>query len=98
MFFGPFQLNSLAQIWNTFPPSLWLQCEGCIATYLTVCPLFHGAPSRDCFFCAVRKTPRKKGAVNYKNDVLINIIEEIFPNGELGWEAVAIAYQAKSND
>jgi hypothetical protein len=42
--------------------------------------------------------PRKKGAVNYKNDVLINIVEEILLNGELGWEVVAIAYQAKSNE
>jgi hypothetical protein len=42
--------------------------------------------------------PRKKGAVNYKNDVLIDIVEEILPNGELGWEAVAIAYQAKTNE
>jgi hypothetical protein len=42
--------------------------------------------------------PRKKGAVNYKNDVFINVVEEIFPNDELGWEAVAIPYQAKSNE
>jgi hypothetical protein len=39
--------------------------------------------------------PQKKGTANYKNDVLIDIIEEILPHGELGWEAVAIAYQAK---
>jgi hypothetical protein len=32
------------------------------------------------------------------NDVLIDIVEEILPNGELGWEAVAIAYQAKTNE
>jgi hypothetical protein len=42
--------------------------------------------------------PQKKGTVNYKNDVLIDIVEEILPNSELGWEAVAIAYQAKSNE
>ncbi len=42
--------------------------------------------------------PQKKGYVNYKNDVLIDIVEEILPNGELGWEAVAIAYQAKLNE
>jgi hypothetical protein len=42
--------------------------------------------------------PQNKGAVNHKNDVLINIVEEILPNGELGWEALAIAYQAKSNE
>jgi hypothetical protein len=40
--------------------------------------------------------PRKKGSVNYKNNLLINIIEETLPNGELGWEAVAIAYQGRS--
>jgi len=37
--------------------------------------------------------PRKKGAVNYKNDVLIQIVGEILPNGEYGWQAVALAYQ-----
>jgi hypothetical protein len=42
--------------------------------------------------------PLKKSAMNYKNEVLINIVEEIFPNGELSWEAVAIAYQGKSNE
>jgi hypothetical protein len=35
--------------------------------------------------------------MSYKNNVPINIVEEILPNGELGWEAVAIAYQGKSN-
>ncbi len=39
----------------------------------------------------------KVNLVNYKNNLLINIIEEILPNGELGWEAVAIAYQGRSN-
>jgi hypothetical protein len=42
--------------------------------------------------------PRKRGSVKYKNNVLIDIIEEILSNGELGWEAVAIAYQAKTNE
>jgi hypothetical protein len=41
--------------------------------------------------------PRKKGLVKYKNNVLINIIEEILLNGKLGWEAIAIAYHGKSN-
>jgi hypothetical protein len=42
--------------------------------------------------------PHKKGLLNYKNNLLINIIEEILPYGELGWEAVAIAYQGKLNE
>ncbi len=41
---------------------------------------------------------RKKRLVNYKNNLLIDIIEEILPNGELGWEAIAIAYQERSNE
>ncbi len=49
------------------------------------------------FFSAVRRMPHKKGLVNYENNLLINIIEEILPNGKLGWDAVAIAYQGKSN-
>jgi hypothetical protein len=36
---------------------------------------------------------RRKGAVNYKNGVLIKIVGKILPNGEYGWQAVAIAYQ-----
>jgi hypothetical protein len=42
--------------------------------------------------------PRQVGARNYKNDVLISIISEILPNGEYGWEAVAIAYQEQSRE
>ena len=36
---------------------------------------------------------RRKGAVNYKNKVLIRIIGNISPSGEYGWQAVALAYQ-----
>ena len=39
-----------------------------------------------------------KGAVNYKNEVLIKIVGEILPNGEYGWQAVAIAYQDVSKE
>ncbi len=98
MFFGPFQLTSCARTQSRIPPSLWRQCKGSIATFLTLCPIFHGAPSMACFFGPIRKMPRKKGLLNYKNNLLINIIEEILPNGELGWEAVAIAYQGKLNE
>jgi hypothetical protein len=42
--------------------------------------------------------PRKKGSVNYKNNLLVKIIEEILPSSELGWEAVVIAYQGRSNE
>jgi hypothetical protein len=42
--------------------------------------------------------PRQVGTRNYKNDVLISIILEIFPNGEYGWEAVAIASQEQSRE
>jgi hypothetical protein len=34
----------------------------------------------------------RKGSVNYKNEVLIKLINKILPNGEYGRQAVAIAY------
>jgi hypothetical protein len=40
---------------------------------------------------------RRKGSVNYKNEVLIKVIGEILHNGVCGWQAMAIAYQSKSN-
>jgi hypothetical protein len=39
-----------------------------------------------------------KGSVNYKNKVLIKIINELLPNGEVGWEAVATAYFNQSKE
>ncbi len=42
--------------------------------------------------------PCLKGAVNYKNDILINIISEILPNGEYGWQAVSFAYHEQSKE
>jgi len=42
--------------------------------------------------------PRARGARNYRNDVLIQIIAEILPNGEFGWSAVALAYQEQSQE
>ncbi len=42
--------------------------------------------------------PRQVGAKNYKNDVLIAIIEEVLPNGELDWDAVALAYQEQTRE
>ena len=42
--------------------------------------------------------PRTKGAVNYKNEMLINIISEILPNGEYGWQAVSFAYHEQSKE
>jgi hypothetical protein len=34
----------------------------------------------------------RKGSVTYKNEVLIKIVSDILPNGEYGWQAVALAY------
>jgi hypothetical protein len=31
--------------------------------------------------------------VNYKNKLLINIMEDVLPNGEYGWQTIALAYQ-----
>ncbi len=36
--------------------------------------------------------------VNYRNEVLINIVSNLLPNGEYAWQAVATAYQAESGE
>ncbi len=41
---------------------------------------------------------RTKGSVNYKNKVLIKIINELLPNGEVAWEAVCTAYFNQSKE
>ena len=42
--------------------------------------------------------PRRKGARNYKNKLLIRIIAQVLPNGELGWQAVATAYKEAAGE
>jgi hypothetical protein len=42
--------------------------------------------------------PRRKGARNYKNALLIRIIDQVLPNGELGWQAVATAYKEAAGE
>ena len=36
--------------------------------------------------------------VNYRNEILINIVSNLLPNGEYAWQAVATAYQAESGE
>jgi len=42
--------------------------------------------------------PRRKGARNYKNELLIRIIAQVLPNSELGWQAVATAYKEAAGE
>ena len=44
------------------------------------------------------KKGRASGARNYKKKELIRCVNEILPNGEYGWQAVALAYQQASNE
>jgi hypothetical protein len=37
--------------------------------------------------------PRAKGTANYKVDVLIQVVEELLPNGAQGWQEAAFLYQ-----
>jgi hypothetical protein len=39
-----------------------------------------------------------KGSGNYKNKVLIKIINKLLPNGEVAWEAICTAYFNQSNE
>ena len=41
---------------------------------------------------------RPRGAKKYKNEVLINIIAGILPNGQYGWDQVAAAYMASAKE
>jgi hypothetical protein len=96
MFFGPFTSKALPP--NKIPPSFHLLCQGIIvADYVTLRPVFP-APHKAHFFCAIATMPRKKGSVNYKNKLLIDIIEGVLPNGEYGWQTVALAYQEQSKE
>ena len=38
------------------------------------------------------------GAVNYKHDLLIDIVEELLPNGALGWQRVCQVYHQHSGE
>ncbi len=86
---------------NPGPPSLRKHCRGCIAWYITLCPVYR-SPSFANFFPAIRQfnvtMARTKGFVNYKNNILINIINELLPNGEVAWEAVCTAYFTQSKE
>ena len=41
---------------------------------------------------------RRRGAKNYKNEVLTNIIAGILPNGQYGWDQVAAAYMTAAKE
>jgi hypothetical protein len=58
----------------------------------------HRTPSLAHFFSATVSMACRKGSVNYKNMVLIKLISKILPNGEYGWQAVAMAYQEKTKE
>jgi hypothetical protein len=93
MDFGPFPPKPSHS--DPAPPSLRKQCNGCIAWYITLRSVYR-SPSFSHFFPAIRQfnvtMARTKGSVNYKNNLLINIINELLPNGEVAWEAVCTAY------
>ena len=40
----------------------------------------------------------QKGAVNYNKKVLIEVVAELLPNSNLGWQGVALAYKEKSKE
>jgi hypothetical protein len=58
----------------------------------------HYSPSLACFFSAAISMARKKGSVNYKNEVLIQLINKTLHNSEYGWQAVAMTYQEKTKE
>ena len=96
MFFGPFTSKELPP--DKIPPFFCLLCQGnIIAEYMTLRPVFL-APHKARFFGAVAVMPRKKGSVNYKNELLLDIVADVLPNGEYGWQTIALAYQEQSKE
>jgi hypothetical protein len=39
-----------------------------------------------------------RGAKNYKNEVLMNIIAGVLPSGQYGWDQVAAAFMTAANE
>jgi hypothetical protein len=99
---GPYTSKASSAL-GRIPPSFHQHRYGCIVQYITLRPL-HRSPSRLCrltlarFLSAAVSMARRKGSVNYKIEVGIKVIGEILPNGEYGWQAVAIAYQSKAKE
>ncbi len=47
---------------------------------------------------APRRGDRQPGRPNYQNNVLIGIVKRILPNGNEGWQIVALAYKEESGE
>jgi hypothetical protein len=41
---------------------------------------------------------RQRGAVNYKNRILIDLVAQMLPNGSYAWQGVANAYHEASKE
>jgi hypothetical protein len=96
MFFGPFPLKASPP--HKIPPFFCQQCQGTIvAAYVNLWPVFP-TPHKACFFSVIATMPCKKGSVNYKNKLLIDIVADILPNSEYGWQTVALVYQEQSKE
>ncbi len=59
--------------------------------YLTLLPIT-ATPWAARFFSAISGMGHQRGSVNYKNEVLLQIMKDILPNSEIACQAVAIAY------
>jgi hypothetical protein len=42
--------------------------------------------------------PGAKGKANYKVEALIQVVEELLPNGAQGWQEVSALYQHSSGE
>ncbi len=90
MIFGPF--TSKASPPDKIPPSFHQQCQGDIDTACVTLRPVLPTPHKARFLSVVATMLHKKGSVNYKNELLINIAAVVLPNGEYGWQTIAIAY------
>ncbi len=96
MFLGPFTSKTSPP--DKISPSFHDQIQGnIVAAYVTLWPVFP-TPHKAHFFSVVAIMPCKKGSVNYKIKLLINIVADVLPNGEYRWQTVGLAYQEQSKE
>jgi hypothetical protein len=80
------------------------QCQTHTASYLTLIQIAAAQSFANFFHYfgkmagPANKDGRTRGVKNYKNEILINIIAGILPNGLYGWDQVAAAYMTSAKE
>jgi hypothetical protein len=87
----------LQKIWNGWRPAIpdFLAFQIQISKFPDFFPSYSSAMDADCQAIGGRGG-RSGGVPNYKNDILIEVVELYLPQGLEAWRVVALAYQRES--